>query len=371
VTIPDTVTNIGGNAFYQCSSLTSVTIPGSVKRIEGCAFEECRGLTSVAFHDGINRIEAYAFTYCDNLTNLTIPDSVTSIGPNALGWDETIDIRFCGTKAQWDSAVGDSEVPYKSIVYDCFSVDADAELSGESYTYTGKAIKPAVTVTYDGQELINGTDYDLIYKNNTNAGTASVVVRGKGEYFGSIAKTFKITKADNKITGSNYTRSYSTKAQAITLNAKATGGKMTYKSNKSAVKVTSAGKVTIGAKFSGTATITITAGSANYKTVTKKITVTVPAKIALVSAANVATRKMKVTWKKSTTVSGYQIQYSLKSSFASAKFLTIYKNTLTATTISSLTKGKKYYVRIRSFKTANGKKFYSAWSAAKAVTIKK
>ena len=209
-----------------------------------------------------------------------------------------------------------------------------------------------MTVTYDGQELINGTDYDLIYKNNTNAGTASVVVRGKGEYFGSIAKTFKITKADNKITGSNYTRSYSTKAQAITLNAKATGGKMS-------------------AKFSGTATITITAGSANYKTVTKKITVTVPAKIALVSAANVATRKMKVTWKKSTTVSGYQIQYSLKSSFASAKFLTIYKNTLTATTISSLTKGKKYYVRIRSFKTANGKKFYSAWSAAKAVTIKK
>ena len=357
--------------FYYCTSLSTITIPASVTSIGEFAFSYCSNLTSVKLHNGVNIIKNDAFTGCSSLESFTIPDSVTYIGWYALGEDENIDIRFCGTKAQWDSAVQRIGPFYKSVIFDCFSVDADAELSGESYTYTGKAIKPAVTVTYDGQELINGTDYDLIYKNNTNAGTASVVVRGKGEYFGSIAKTFKITKADNKITGSNYTRSYSTKAQAITLNAKATGGKMTYKSNKSAVKVTSAGKVTIGAKFSGTATITITAGSANYKTVTKKITVTVPAKIALVSAANVATRKMKVTWKKNTTVSGYQVEYSLKSSFAGAKFMTIYENTLTATTICSLAKGKKYYVRIRSFKTANGKKFYSAWSAAKAVAIKK
>ena len=79
---------------------------------------------------------------------------------------------------------------------------------------------------------------------------------------------------------------------------------------------------------------------------------------------------MKITWKKNASVTGYLVQYSDKSSFASPKTLTITKNTLVSKTIS-VTKGKKYYVRIRSFKTVGGKKYYSAWSEAKAVTIRK
>ena len=238
-------------------------------------------------------------------------------------------------------------------------------------TYTGKACTQSLTVTLNSDKLAKGTDYTVSYKNNINVGTAMVTITGIGKYTGKVTKTFKITQAANKITGSNYTRSYSTKAQTLTLNAKATGGKLTYKSNKSAVKVTSKGKVTIAAKFSGTATITVTAGNSNYKTVTKKIYVVVPTKTTLSSVKSPAAGKMKITWKKNTAVTGYQIQYSLKSSFASPKTKTISKNSQIATTISSLAKGKKYYVRIRSFKTVSGKKYYSAWSAAKATTIKK
>ena len=69
-------------------------------------------------------------------------------------------------------------------------------------------------------------------------------------------------------------------------------------------------------------------------------------------------------------MNGYQIQYSLKSNFKKAKKVTIKKNKTTSKQIKGLRKGKMYYVRIRSFKTVNGKKFYSAWSAKKAVTIK-
>ena len=80
---------------------------------------------------------------------------------------------------------------------------------------------------------------------------------------------------------------------------------------------------------------------------------------------------MKVKWKKNTKVNGYQVQYCLKSSFKGAKKVTIKKNKTTSKKIKGLKKGKKYYVRIRSFKIANGKKYYSAWSAKKTVTIKK
>ena len=244
----------------------------------------------------------------------------------------------------------------------------------EDKTYSGKALTQTSVVVTDGvTQLVKDVDYTVSYKNNTDVGTASVTITGKDEsdYTGSITKTFKITKAANKITGSNYGRSYSTKAQTLTLNAKATGGKLTYKSNKSAVKVNSAGKVTIGVKFSGTATITITAGDSNYATATKKITITVPTATKLTSVKNNASKKITVKWKKNTKVTGYQIQYGLKSSFSGAKKVTISKNTTVAKAIKSLKKGKKYYVRIRSYKTVGGKKYYSAWSAKKAVTIKK
>ena len=238
-------------------------------------------------------------------------------------------------------------------------------------TYTGKALTQAVVVQDEDKTLVSGTDYKLSYKNNTNAGTATVTITGIGNYTDSVNKTFTIKKAANKITASNFTRSYSANAQTITLGAKATGGTLKYKSSNTKVKVTSAGKVTIPAKFTGTVKITITAGNSNYNTATKTVTITVPSKTTLSSVSSPSAGKMKVTWKKNTAVTGYQIQYSLKSSFASPKTVTVSKNTQTSTTISSLTKGKKYYVRIRSFKTVSGKKYYSAWSASKATTIKK
>ena len=63
-----------------------------------------------------------------------------------------------------------------------------------SYTYTGSAIKPTVTITYDGTTLTQGTDYTLSYSNNTNVGTATITITGMGDYEGTTTKTFKIVK---------------------------------------------------------------------------------------------------------------------------------------------------------------------------------
>ena len=75
---------IAANAFYYCSSLTSVTIPNSVTSIGDGAFCGCSSLTSVTIPDSVTGIGDYAFCDCSSLTSVTIPNSVTSIGDYAF-----------------------------------------------------------------------------------------------------------------------------------------------------------------------------------------------------------------------------------------------------------------------------------------------
>lgn len=83
VTIPEGVTDIGQNAFYNCSSLTSITIPDSVTIIGTCAFYNCTSLTSI-----------------------TIPDSVAVIGEAVFyGCSSLTTINYTGTEEQWNNVI--------------------------------------------------------------------------------------------------------------------------------------------------------------------------------------------------------------------------------------------------------------------------
>jgi hypothetical protein len=80
---------------------------------------------------------------------------------------------------------------------------------------------------------------------------------------------------------------------------------------------------------------------------------------------------LKVTWKKDSQATGYQIVYATNSKFTSGKkTVTVSKNSTTSKTISKLTKGKSYYVKVRSYKTIDGKKVYGAYSTIKKVNCK-
>ena len=78
------VTRIGGDAFRDCTGLTSITIPNSVTSIGGEAFRGCTGLTSITIPNSVTSIGTWAFGYCTGLTSITIPNSVTSIGVGAF-----------------------------------------------------------------------------------------------------------------------------------------------------------------------------------------------------------------------------------------------------------------------------------------------
>ena len=82
--IPDSVTNIGEDAFYNCKSLTSIHIPDSVTSIGDGAFYNCEDLTAIHISNSVTSIGNKAFYDCENLTAIHIPDSVTSIGEDAF-----------------------------------------------------------------------------------------------------------------------------------------------------------------------------------------------------------------------------------------------------------------------------------------------
>lgn len=71
--IPNSVTSIGGGAFFDCSNLTSITIGNSVTSIGACAFSGCSGLTSITIPDSVTSIGEWAFVRCNSLTSVTIP----------------------------------------------------------------------------------------------------------------------------------------------------------------------------------------------------------------------------------------------------------------------------------------------------------
>ena len=150
-------------------------------------------------------------------------------------------------------------------------------------TYTGKQIKYAPTVKYGSKALKSGTDYTLSYGANKSTGKATVKITGKGNYTGTITKTFYIVP-----------------------------------------KAPSSLKVTAGKK------------------------------------------SVKVSYKKSTGASGYQIAYSTSKN-SGYKYIT---TTSLSKTISKLTSKKTYYIKVRAYKTVGKTKYYGSYTSMKSIKVK-
>lgn len=238
-------------------------------------------------------------------------------------------------------------------------------VADNDYVYNGKAKKPKVTVKYDNEILKSGTDYTVTYSNNTNAGKATVTVKGIGSYIGTVTNKFTIAKASQKLSvkSTSYTKTLGSKSFSVKTSGK---GKVTYTpSNKKVVTVSSSGLVTV--KGAGKAKITVkAAGDTNYKSATKTISITVkpktPSKVSQPKASRCSSSKVKISWKKVSKATGYQISKSKTKSGTS--IVATCKSSTSSKTISAK-KGTGYYYKVRAYTKVNGVTSYGSWSTVK------
>ena len=298
-------------------------------------------------------------------TVIKVQTVINATGHKSSGWivDKAASIGVKGSKHKectvCKKVLETAEIPALSKI----SISkASVTLSTSTYAYDGKAKKPGVTVKLNGKTLKNGTDYTVSYSNNTKVGTAKVTITGNGNYTGSVSKTYSIKNNFKKatisgistkaFTGKNITQSITVKYNGKTLK-KGTDYTVSYSNSK---------KV-------GTATVKI-AGKGSYTgTVTKTFKIN-PAKQEI-QKLTAKSKAFFVDWAQKGSATGYEIQYATNSKFTSAKKVTITNNKTDKTTVSKLSGKKKYYVRVRSYTTVKGTKYYGAWSSVKNVTTKK
>lgn len=239
-------------------------------------------------------------------------------------------------------------------------------LSYTKTTYSGSTKKPSVMVYDIKGDKISSSQYDVKYSSGLkNVGTYSVKITFKGKYSGIKTLSFKIvaqsySKLKVKLSASNY--HYNGKSKKPAVSVKDSKGKTISSAYYTIYRPTSSknvGKYKVKIVFKG-----------NY-TGTKHLYFNVnPAKSA-VTKLTAGTKKLTVKLAKSSSGSGYQIQYSTSKSFKSAKTKTVKSNKTTTVTLKSLKAKKTYYVRVRSYKKVSGQTYYSSWSSYKSKKTKK
>ena len=189
---------------------------------------------------------------------------------------------------------------YKGTINAEFTIRADsvayADISGiTDKIYTGKEITQSLTVKFGETVLTEGKDYTASYRNNVNAGTATVVITGKGAYDGIAEKTFTIGKAERSIEAT-FSEAAVVAGKTTTVVVKDVTEGIVCTSQDSSIATVSGTTIT-GVKV-GNAKITVTVGeTANYKKATTELEVRVlPGKTTRGDMFNLA-NNVKVTWK--------------------------------------------------------------------------
>ena len=184
-------------------------------------------------------------------------------------------------------------------------------------------------------------------------------------YYGAWSDVKSIKTANNDITKASVS-GISTKAftgKAITQNVTVKVGNTVLKNGTDyTVSYSNNKKV-------GKATVKIT-GKGKYGGVITKTFKINPAKQEI-QKLTAKSKAFFIDWAQKGSATGYEIQYATNSKFTGAKKVTITNNKTDKTTVSKLSANKKYYVRVRSYTTVGGTKYYGAWSAVKNVTTKK
>ena len=177
----------------------------------GYAYEDSSQAAIIGDTYIYNSIRKVYFTHTGSTYKLVFEVETTDNVLNELKSADkaAVSIRALNTASQIRDYYGG-----KRVIYIPFSDKdtgttkiSDLQISGiTSRSYTGKAIRPSVTIRDGAYTLRSGKDYSLYYKDNKNVGTATITVKGKGSYTGSKKVYFKIIPRETKIVDVSLTR---------------------------------------------------------------------------------------------------------------------------------------------------------------------
>ncbi len=163
VEIPDTVKEIGSEAFYGCTSLAIVPLPKYLESIDSSAFSGCTALGEIVFPYSLKKIESNAFYNCSLLKELVFYHALESIGGYAFGNNTLLNkVHFNSTKTNISSTAFDNTS--EDLVIYCYEYST-AKALAEEKAIDYKVI-PAMNIEEDGFAVAN-TEENIIYPYNT------------------------------------------------------------------------------------------------------------------------------------------------------------------------------------------------------------
>jgi len=394
IVIPNWIVTLNGT-FQRCSSLESVTLGASVEKLDEKTFEGCNSLkTVIAYNVGDCSISSYSGLW-KNQTFYAFKGSAIEKFANGLG-ATVVDLETVHTHSYKNNCDPSCEVCWKDRtvkhnsdkgtvtkkatctaagkkVYKCTLCKTTLEtktVAKLAHNYdSGKVTKKATckvtgVKTYTCEDC-GKTKTETIaklttHKYKTTTTKATLTKNGKTVKKCSVCSSVYSTKTIKRIKSVKLSKTeytYNGKTQKPSVVVKDLAGK-TISSKYYTVSYAS------GRKNVGTYKVTVKF-KGNYSG-TKTLTFKINPPKTTVKSLTAAKKSLKVAiTKKSTQVTGYEIQYSTSKKFtkAKSKLLTSYKKT--STTLTKLSAKKTYYVRVRTYKTVNGKKYYSGWSTIK------
>ena len=409
------VEEIGDYAFENCTSLSKVYIPVSVKKIGAEAFGYTFG-SELTLNKNFSMTCAKDSAAEKYAKENGITYDTYQVKINELAVSGIKDKEYTGKPVTQNIVIKNGNVVLDEDTDYTVSYSANTKVGTVDVTITGIGsytgeIKKSFVIAPAKQQIQkletkykgfyidwaqkgSATGYDVEYSVNANmsgavskhltaskpdtltvsglAGNKTYYVRVRSYtnvngkvYYGAWSDIKSIKTANNDITKATVS-GISTKAftgKAITQNVTVKVGNTVLKNGTDyTVSYSNNKKV-------GKATVKIT-GKGKYGGVITKTFKINPAKQEI-QKLTAKSKAFFIDWAQKGSATGYEIQYATNSKFTSAKKVTITNNKTDKTTVSRLSANKKYYVRVRSYTTVGGTKYYGAWSATKTVTTKK
>lgn len=377
IIINEGIRTIGDYIFKDCISLVDVCLPTSLVHVGESAFEGCISLTEIDFSKNVMTIEGNAFKNCTSLNTVTIYNVYCEIRTNEnienlkkiIGYNGSTAQTFAEENGIEFETLGissdkSSEHEFGDIFFlnvdicniDTYRIDLTYKTLSESRDngrwYEVQISNNKQFVTDDEEGLLEGDlrlgldeNVCFTYKRQSNKMFLD-------EDYSDVKKCYVRVRFFQRNVGENRETIYWNWSEVIEIEL------LDDESTLFTEIETQENLLETSTEYKDIIIPEITVKEVSNPKSTK------------IKSLNKAKKSLKVTWKKVKNINGYQLQYSMSKKFKNAKTITIKKAKTTSKTIKKLKSKKRYYVRIRTYKVVNGKKYYSKWSKTKSQKTK-